>query len=142
MQLVKHGFVLCEENTGSRQPRICFKRQHPEVDPAVPSTRGARLLPSQCHPPLLKHCKGVCSCWGGQGRGDGARHRAPGKGSAELPTPGAPAIPSNHLAARLMSAQPGRELNPECVTGCSISPAPPEEISLKDGEKIGDLMLV
>lgn len=34
------------------------------------------------------------------------------------------------------------ELTPENVTGCAASPAPPEELSLRDGEKIGDLMLV
>ena len=52
------------------------------------------------------------------------------------------AIHSNHTATRLEGAQLDEELTPENMTGCSISPAPPEEISLKDGEKIGDLMLV
>lgn len=51
------------------------------------------------------------------------------------------AIPSNHLATGLEGSQLDEELTPENVAGCSNSPAPPEEISLKDGEKIGDLML-
>lgn len=50
-------------------------------------------------------------------------------------------IPSNYIATGLEGSQLGEELTPENMTVCSISPAPPEVISLKDGE-IGDLILV
>lgn len=59
-----------------------------------------------------------------------------------FPPPRPMAIPSNHPATGLEGSQLGEELAPENVTGCAASPAPPEKISLRDGEKIGDLMLV
>lgn len=68
-------------------------------------------------------------------------HRTPGKDLAGFPMPHPMAVPSNLPATRLEGSQLGKELSPENVTGCSISLAHPEEISLKDEEKIGDLIL-
>lgn len=50
-------------------------------------------------------------------------------------------IPSNHTATRLEGSQLDEELSPENMTVGSISPTPPEVLSLKDGE-IVDLILV
>lgn len=63
------------------------------------------------------------------------------RGLLGFPPPSPMTIPSNHPATGLEGSQLDEELTPENVAGCSNSPAPPEEISLKDGEKIGDLML-
>lgn len=73
----------------------------------------------------------------------GCSHGAPGEGSAAFPTP---PIPWQSLQTTrpqdLRALSWVEELTPENVTGCAASPAPPEELSLRDGEKIGDLMLV
>ena len=67
-----------------------------------------------------------------------------------VPRPGVPAlrggpssswdhtqVPPQHPSG----CQLAKELTSQHVTGCSVSPAPPEEISLKDGEEIGNVML-